>query len=160
MTSVQSALFNATISNMPSRQDAPAPSDDDLPMVDASADEASPVHEEEDPNPTILALNEQRIRMLNGSTPTAASFEFKKEDHTLGNALRYIIMKNPDVEFCGYSIPHPSEELMNIRIQTYEGTTAMEALEKGFDDLMDLCDVVAEKFVEARQEFIESQVEA
>lgn len=103
---------------MPSRQDAPAPSDDDLPMVDASADEASPVHEEEDPNPTILALNEQRIRMvrtkpfsspirfhfvyeadlavcvqLNGSTPTAASFEFKKEDHTLGNALRYIIMK-------------------------------------------------------------------
>jgi DNA-directed RNA polymerase I and III subunit RPAC2 len=36
----------------------------------------------------------------------------------------------------------------------------MEALEKGFDDLMDLCDVVAEKFVEARQEFMESQVEA
>jgi hypothetical protein len=33
-------------------------------MVDASADEASPVHEEEDPNPTILALNEQRIRMV------------------------------------------------------------------------------------------------
>lgn len=26
---------------------------------------------------------------------------------------------SPDVEFCGYSIPHPSEELMNIRIQTY-----------------------------------------
>jgi DNA-directed RNA polymerase subunit L len=28
-------------------------------------------------------------------------------------------MKNPDVEFCGYSIPHPSEAKLNLRIQTY-----------------------------------------
>ncbi|KAH8683286.1 DNA-directed RNA polymerase [Tricladium varicosporioides] len=62
-------------------------------------------------------------------------------------------MKNPNVEFCGYSIPHPSEDLMNIRIQTYAGTTATEALEKGFNDLIDLCDVVENKFEEARSEF-------
>ena len=30
---------------------------------------------------------------LPGSTDTAASFEFTDEGHTLGNALRYIIMK-------------------------------------------------------------------
>jgi DNA-directed RNA polymerase I and III subunit RPAC2 len=30
---------------------------------------------------------------LPGSSDTAASFAFEKEDHTLGNALRYIIMK-------------------------------------------------------------------
>lgn len=30
---------------------------------------------------------------LPGSTETAASFAFEKEDHTLGNALRYMIMK-------------------------------------------------------------------
>jgi len=100
-----------------------------------------------------ISLSEDRIRILPGSSDTAASFEFKKEDHTLGNALRYIIMKNPDVEFCGYSIPHPSEALMNIRIQTYGGTTAREVLEKGLDDLMDLCDIVAAKFVAARNDF-------
>lgn len=33
--------------------------------------------------------------------------------------LLLIITGSPDVEFCGYSIPHPSEALMNIRIQTY-----------------------------------------
>jgi DNA-directed RNA polymerase I and III subunit RPAC2 len=38
-----------------------------------------------------------------------------------------------------------------------EGTTAFEALEKGFDDLMDLCDVVAEKFAEAREEFMNKE---
>lgn len=30
---------------------------------------------------------------LPGATDTAASFEFLNEDHTMGNALRYIIMK-------------------------------------------------------------------
>ncbi|KZF22652.1 DNA-directed RNA polymerase I and III 14 KDA polypeptide [Xylona heveae TC161] len=101
------------------------------------------------PEPYI-DLADQRIRVLPGSTETAASFEFEGEDHTLGNALRYIIMKNPDVEFCGYSIPHPSEAKMNIRIQTYENTTAFDALEKGLDDLMDLCDVVVDKFAAAK----------
>jgi hypothetical protein len=67
---------------------------------------------------------------------------------------------------------------MNVRIQTYglcplrsvvtseadnqklicgtEGT-AFDALEKGLDDLMDLCDVVAEKFAEAREEFVDKE---
>lgn len=102
--------------------------------------------EEEEPE-------KQRIRVLPGSSDTAASFEFEKEDHTLGNALRYIIMKNPDVEFCGYSIPHPSEERMNIRIQTYDNVSVYDVLEKGLNDLMDLCDVVMDKFTIARDEF-------
>lgn len=34
-----------------------------------------------------------------------------------------------------------------------DGTTVYDALEKGFDDLMDLCDVVTEKFSEARDHF-------
>ncbi|PBP17725.1 hypothetical protein BUE80_DR011610 [Diplocarpon rosae] len=127
--------------------------EDDVSMSDALAvEEGAPAESEEEP-----WVDEQRIRILPGSSDTAASFEFKKEDHTLGNSLRYIIMKNPDVEFCGYSIPHPYEELMNIRIQTYEGTTAVAALEKGLADLIDLCDVVATKFIDARGEFTASK---
>ncbi|KAF2219752.1 DNA-directed RNA polymerase [Elsinoe ampelina] len=94
-----------------------------------------------------------RIRVLPGSTDTAASFEFEKEDHTLGNALRYIIMKNPNVEFCGYSIPHPSEERMNLRIQTWDDVSVYDVLEQGLQDLADLCDVVIEKFTESRDEY-------
>ncbi|KAI4247063.1 MAG: hypothetical protein L6R40_001728 [Gallowayella cf. fulva] len=118
----------------------------------------------EDPNPQEhIDMGLQRIRILPGASDTAASFQFDQEDHTLGNALRYMIMKNlkyqtsaeycpisPEVELCGYSIPHPSEAKMNLRIQTYEGTTVYDALEKGFDDLMDLCDVVTTKFTAAR----------
>ncbi|KAH6610324.1 hypothetical protein Trco_000344 [Trichoderma cornu-damae] len=97
-------------------------------------------------------IDPQRVRILPGSTDTAASFEFIDEGHTLGNALRYVIMKNPDVEFCAYSIPHPSEPKMNIRIQTYDGT-AVNALKKGLSDLQDMCDVVAEEFWTKRQQF-------
>lgn len=32
-------------------------------------------------------------RQLPGASDTAASFQFDQEDHTLGNALRYMIMK-------------------------------------------------------------------
>ncbi|KAI0128797.1 DNA-directed RNA polymerase [Xylariales sp. AK1849] len=102
----------------------------------------------------------QRVRILPGSSATAASFEFLDEGHTLGNALRYIIMKNPDVEFCAYAIPHPSEAKMNIRIQTYDTTTAAKALAKGLQDLEDLCDVVADKFWSERNSFVEKMQES
>ncbi|KAF2718674.1 RBP11-like subunits of RNA polymerase [Polychaeton citri CBS 116435] len=100
-----------------------------------------------------FSREKQRLRLLPGSTDTAASFAFEKEDHTLGNALRYVIMKNPDVEFCGYSIPHPAEAIMNLRIQSYDNVSVFDILRKGLDDLADLCDVVTDKFTFARDEF-------
>ncbi|KAG7808653.1 hypothetical protein KL921_003735 [Ogataea angusta] len=112
---------------------------DDAPMEDV-ADETMSQDE----------VDTEKIKLLPGSTPdgTAASFQISDEDHTLGNALRYMIMKNPEVEFCGYSIPHPAESKMNIRIQTYGGMSAVEALHKGLDDLVDLCTHVEDVFGE------------
>ncbi|EOO02811.1 putative dna-directed rna polymerase i and iii 14 kda polypeptide protein [Phaeoacremonium minimum UCRPA7] len=131
-------MEDAPPSHQPQAEDNAEPQEADQQM-DQDVEE----EEEEDES--------RRVNMLPGSTPTAASFEFIDEGHTLGNALRFIIMKNPEVEFCAYAIPHPSEAKMNIRIQTYEGTTAIEALEKGLKDLQDLCDVVADKFWTAAQ---------
>ncbi|KAJ5545434.1 hypothetical protein N7461_007738 [Penicillium sp. DV-2018c] len=120
--------------------------DHDQSMVDAELPSEQP--QSNDP-----ILDEKQIVVLPGATETAASFQFEGEGHTMGNALRYAIMKNPAVEFCGYTIPHPSDPKMHVRIQTDDTTTALEALEKGFNDLMDLCDVVTEKFTAARDQF-------
>ena len=38
-----------------------------------------------------------------------------------------------------------------------DDTTAIEALEKGLNDLMDLCDVVSDKFTVARDAFVAEQ---
>ncbi|KAL3480665.1 DNA-directed RNA polymerase [Aspergillus californicus] len=130
--------------------------ENDQSMVDAQNQE---VEQEEVEQDEVVELEEKRIVVLPGASETAASFQFEGEGHTLGNALRYTIMKNPDVEFCGYTIPHPSETKMNLRIQTYDNTTALEVLEKGLDTLMDLCDVVTDKFTAARDEFNAAQAD-
>ncbi|CCD25593.1 DNA-directed RNA polymerase core subunit RPC19 NDAI_0F02750 [Naumovozyma dairenensis CBS 421] len=116
--------------------------------VDMLANESQSQEEEEEEEDEP---DREKIKILQQGASEdgcSASFQILQEDHTLGNALRYIIMKNPQVEFCGYSIPHPSEEFLNIRIQTYGEITAVEALHKGLQDLMDLCDVVEEKFTQ------------
>ncbi|KAG6014569.1 hypothetical protein E4U43_006410 [Claviceps pusilla] len=155
----------------PSAQPAPA---EDSEMEDRFAPKI--VAEEEDGEEEEV-VEAQRIKILPGSTDTAATFEFTDEGHTLGNALRYIVMKNPDVEFCAYTIPHPSEPKMNFRIQTYGKTcyigakacldvrltptfldgAAVDALKKGLHDLQDVCDVVAEEFWAKRQAFNSEQ---
>ncbi|CAI8015438.1 DNA-directed RNA polymerases I and III subunit RPAC2 [Geodia barretti] len=91
---------------------------------------------------------ERRLEMLSMDDVddvTCVTFVLRGEDHTLGNALRYIIMKNPEVEFCGYAVPHPSENKINLRIQT-RGQPAAEVLRKGLEDLHSLCAHVLKTF--------------
>lgn len=80
-----------------------------------------------------------------GTDETCLTFTLRDEDHTLGNALRYVLMKNPDVEFCGYSIPHPSENRMNIRVQT-TGKSAAQLFQKAIRDLRDMADHIRSTF--------------
>lgn len=44
------------------------------------------------------------------------TYTFYNEDHTLGNILRCVIQGNPEVDYVGYNIPHPSEKYMNLKI--------------------------------------------
>lgn len=80
------------------------------------------------------------------------TFVMHGEDHTLGNSLRYLIMKNPQVQFCGYSIPHPSENQINFRIQTYN-TPATKVLKKGLKDLNIMCQHVLKTFESSVAEY-------
>ncbi|RKP03762.1 hypothetical protein CXG81DRAFT_9066 [Caulochytrium protostelioides] len=75
------------------------------------------------------------------------TFVIRDEDHTLANSLRWMLMKNPAVTFCGYSIPHPSEAKVNIRVQTDGSITAVDAFDKGLCDLIDLTEHVKTTFV-------------
>jgi DNA-directed RNA polymerases I and III subunit RPAC2 len=74
------------------------------------------------------------------------TFQINDEDHTLANALRYMIMKNPQVIFCGYTIPHPSETKVNLRIKTNKQITGLDALVKGLLDLNQMCAHVLNTF--------------
>ncbi|KAL7412653.1 DNA-directed RNA polymerase I and III 16 kDa polypeptide [Mrakia frigida] len=95
-----------------------------------------------------LGYDPEKIVILDGATPglTAATFNIKDEDHTLGNALRWMVMKNPDVEFCGYSMPHPSEAKFHLRIQMYGKKSALECLLKALDDLRNLLGAIQDSY--------------
>uniref|UniRef100_H9GMN1 DNA-directed RNA polymerase RBP11-like dimerisation domain-containing protein n=1 Tax=Anolis carolinensis TaxID=28377 RepID=H9GMN1_ANOCA len=57
-----------------------------------------------------------------------------------------MIMKDPEVEFCGYSITHPSESKINFRIQTKGGIPAAEMFQKGLEELIGVCQHVLSTF--------------
>ena len=63
-----------------------------------------------------------------GADQASATFTFHHEDHTMGNTLRYVLNKDPEVSFVGYSVPHPSEPVMNLRLQTV-GPPATQVLQ-------------------------------
>ena len=58
---------------------------------------------------------------LANADSTTATFHLYGEDHTLGNSLRYILAKAPTTSFVGYSIPHPSEHVIHLRIPDEAG---------------------------------------
>lgn len=98
----------------------------------------------------------KRLVVLAGdreSGDTCRTFIFHKENHTLGNALRHVLLMNPRVMFAGYSIPHPAEDQMHLRIQTVEDYPAQEALKQALHDLKSLATVSKQKFLEAASDY-------
>lgn len=98
-----------------------------------------------------MSVNEVKLKRVDGAklfnvkgTGPASNrtFAIGNEDHTLGNALRHILIQNSKVEFAGYSVPHPSEPIVQIRVQTNEPTTAMQALQESCETLHEQCEYV------------------
>ncbi|XP_037636614.1 DNA-directed RNA polymerases I and III subunit RPAC2 [Sebastes umbrosus] len=92
-----------------------------------------------------------------GADEGCVTFVLHDEDHTLGNSLRYMIMKTVDVDFCGYTITHPSESKINFRIQTRGGIPATEPLRRGLNELSDVAQHVLNTFQARVNEFKEKQ---
>ncbi|RPD55972.1 RBP11-like subunits of RNA polymerase [Lentinus tigrinus ALCF2SS1-7] len=94
-----------------------------------------------------------KIRILKGAEPdlSAATYQIHDESHTIGNALRWMLMKNPKVEFCGYSVPHPSENHINMRIQMYDGLSSLTALLEALKNLDDLCVTIDDAYTHSME---------
>ena len=56
-------------------------------------------------------------------------------------------------DFCGYSVPHPYDPKMNIRLQTTEGNTAVDVLKLGLKDLEETANCIDDEFTRALKRF-------
>ena len=119
--------------------------------------------------------DEKKIKIISSSKDSCKTYVFTNEDHTLGNSLRYALMRkyvsrsrtrrrthttrthtllsSPKVDFCGYTVPHPMEPKMNLRLQTKDGFDATEVMKESLDVLVDIFDVVDKKFQKASNAF-------
>ncbi|KAG6491053.1 hypothetical protein ZIOFF_052385 [Zingiber officinale] len=117
---------------------------------------------------------------------SASTFSLMDEDHTLANSVRFTLNQEnmdssvvdcmgcvlrhnfyaydmltvrPRVVFCGYSIPHPSDNKVNIRVQT-TGTIssslsdpAKDVLKDALENLTQMCQHVRSTFGKTVDDF-------
>ena len=65
----------------------------------------------------------------------AATILVSQQDHTLGNAIRYQLLKNKHVRFAGYKKPHPLEERIEIKVHTDGMVKPEQAVKEACSDL-------------------------
>ncbi|KAH7663776.1 DNA-directed RNA polymerase protein [Dioscorea alata] len=83
---------------------------------------------------------------------SSSTFSLIDEDHTLANSVRFTLNQDPRVQFCGYSIPHPSDNKVNIRVQT-TGDPAKDVLKDALQNLMLMCKHVRTTFDDTVNDF-------
>lgn len=59
------------------------------------------------------------------------------------------------MNFCGYTVPHPADTKMHLRIQTSKNIRAVDVLRRGLDDLEKICDHTITTFDNAYKEYQE-----
>ncbi|CAH1108869.1 unnamed protein product [Psylliodes chrysocephalus] len=92
------------------------------------------------------------IREQDTKVPNAGIFTINKEDHTLGNMIRNQLLKDPNVLFAGYKLPHPLEHKFVLRIQTTSEYSPQDALMNAITDLLSELSLFEERFKEAIKE--------
>ena len=82
-------------------------------------------HEQQD---KVIVTNIEKI-------DNTALFTINKEDHTFGNAVKMMLLRNPKIRYVAYRKPHPLENKINIKIQTNGEITPKEAFREALKNL-------------------------
>ncbi|KAK3731432.1 hypothetical protein QZH41_013614 [Actinostola sp. cb2023] len=97
--------------------------------------------------PFLLLDGEKKITIHKDTkVPNAAHFIVNKEDHTLGNALRAQLLRDPQVIFAGYKVPHPLEHKFVLRVQTTSDYSPQEAFTNAITDMISEVSLLEERF--------------
>lgn len=100
----------------------------------------------------VNVWNRRVIIEKDTKVPNAALFTVNKEDHTLGNMIRYQLLKDPNVLFAGYKVTHPLEHKIVVRVQTTADYSPQEAFTNAITDLISELSLLEERFRDAVKE--------
>jgi DNA-directed RNA polymerase II subunit RPB11 len=89
--------------------------------------------------------------------PNAGTFILSKEDHTIGNLMRLQLLRNRQVRFAGYRMPHPLIFDCHIRVETMDATsTPKDAFESSLQELNLELDLLNRSFDESVEKYNET----
>ena len=109
-------------------------------------------------NEVKLEKSKTQLEVKGKGAESSRTFIIGDEDHTLGNSLRHILMQNPDVNFAGYSVPHPMDPFINVRVQTVNEIKATEALSSACKTLSEQCSFILGRVEDVLPEVEEDRI--
>ena len=62
--------------------------------------------------------------------PNTMIFTIHLEDHTIGNMLKMILLRDERVRYAGYRKPHPLEHHIELRVSTNGEATPLDSLKE------------------------------
>eukprot|EP00906_Rhabdomonas_costata_P036358 RCo051027 len=110
--------------------------------------------------PRPCAMNADNLEILESKDRSVATFVWTNESHTLGNALRHVLLHNPKVSFAGYTVPHPLENTMKLHLRTVSAdnpdetpVVASDVLVEGLGELARVMETTLNMFDQAMEVF-------
>ncbi|VDD86339.1 unnamed protein product [Enterobius vermicularis] len=104
-----------------------------------------------------MATLAEKVEILNPADlindPTNLTVILHEEDHTIGNSLKHILCKMPNIEFCGYNVPHPLEDKIVVRVQTKKNIPAAKVFIEALEHLQTVFSGIRSKFETASEEY-------
>lgn len=95
-------------------------------------------------------------RMRIETSPTnmkAYDFIFEKSDDTLGNIIQTYGMKDKEIKYIGYHIPHPLDRILYVRVSLVNEKAGINLYEKKMNSLLALLIKIIEKL---RKDYLNS----
>ena len=101
-----------------------------------------------DPEDAVVLDDEEKRVTCTADTKIvqAANFRVLKEDHTLGNLLRHELLRDSNVRFAGYRMPHPLENVMELKVQTSGASNPIKAVLSSLDTLISEINTIENRF--------------
>lgn len=98
--------------------------------------------------PGVTSGPPKRLQYIKDSKrPNAGTFILGKEDHTLGNLFRLQLLRDPQVRYAGYRMPHPLIFDCHIRVETMDATrTPVQVFNSALADLQLETEILESKF--------------
>ncbi len=95
------------------------------------------------------------FKIEEGQDEFSRTYIFGNEDHTLGNSLKHVLLQQLETDFCGYSVPHPYEPKIHLRLQSRK-VPADKILHTGLSHIVSACNIVDEEFDKAVNKYYKS----